>query len=424
MSKLPFELLLALRYLRPKRTFVSVITLISIVGVALGVAVLIIVISVMSGFDHDLREKILGFSAHITVTRADGLMANSDAVAGRIAANKNVRGVSPFVIGPVLVETQVDTNRAPMQDAPMMRGVDPQNEGKVSDLPRDVEEGKFDLSGRGVLVGRNFANSMGLVVGDRLSVYSVHEIKKMKAAHDRKEDVAIIPDDYEVRGIFHTGYYDFDARFIVVSLENAQDLYDANDSVHGLFVMLNDPYQSMVVKEQLAQSLGDEFRVTTWMEQNSTILNALIVEKNVMFYLLFFIVIVAALCILSAQITFVVQKTREIGMLKALGATHLQISGVFLGQSAIIGVLGVLAGYGLGILALTYRNEFLHFMNRMTGWELFPASIYGFSQLPAIIDARDIALICCSSFVICLLGGVLPAIRAGRLKPVEALRYE
>ena len=120
-------------------------------------------------------------------------------------------------------------------------------------------------------------------------------------------------------------------------------------------------------------------------------LNALLVEKNVMFYLLFFIVLVAALCILSAQITFVVQKTREIGMLKALGATNLQISGVFLSQSAIIGVLGVISGYGLGMLALTYRNEFLHFMNRLTGFELFPASIYGFSELPAVIDPHDIA---------------------------------
>jgi lipoprotein-releasing system permease protein len=201
-------------------------------------------------------------------------------------------------------------------------------------------------------------------------------------------------------------------------------LYDLGDSVHDLEVMLKDPYSATEVKWQLEQTLGDEFVAYTWMEQNSTILNALIVEKNVMFYLLFFIVLVAALCILSAQITFVVQKTREIGMLKALGATNLQISGVFLSQSAIIGVLGVLAGYGLGILALTYRNGFLHFMNHLTGWELFPASIYGFSELPAIIDTRDIALICGSSFVICILGGVLPAWRAGRLKPVEALRYE
>jgi lipoprotein-releasing system permease protein len=188
--------------------------------------------------------------------------------------------------------------------------------------------------------------------------------------------------------------------------------------------MPDDPYQAATVKAQLMSSLGDDFRVTTWMEQNSDILNALIVEKNVMFYLLFFIVLVAALCILSAQITFVIQKTREIGMLKALGATKLQISGIFLFQSAIIGVIGVASGFGLGMLAISYRNEFLHFMRSATGWELFPAKIYGFGELPAIIDARDIALICGSSFVICILGGLLPAWRAGHLKPVEALRYE
>ena len=429
MSKLPFELLLALRYLRPKRTFVSIITLISILGVALGVAVLIIVISVMSGFDHDLREKILGFNAHLKVFALDqtgrsGTMKNYGRVMDLVAANKNVRGVTPFIFGPVLVETQAETNRPPMQDAPMLRGIDPQTEDKVSNLPRSIVEGKFDLSGRGLLVGNDFARNLNLRIGDHLSIYSAREIKKMKAGRDKNEDTAILPDDYEVRGIFDVGYYDYDARVIVVSLDNAQDLYDLGDSVHGLLVMLQDPYQAPVVRHELDGVLGPDYAITTWTEENSAILGALVVEKNVMFYLLFFIVIVAALCILSAQITFVVQKTREIGMLKALGATNLQVSGVFISQSAIIGVLGVLAGYGLGILALTYRNEFLHFMNHWTGWELFPASIYGFSELPAIIDARDIALICGSSFVICILGGVLPAIRAGRLKPVEALRYE
>jgi lipoprotein-releasing system permease protein len=160
------------------------------------------------------------------------------------------------------------------------------------------------------------------------------------------------------------------------------------------------------------------------MDDNRGILSALIVEKNVMFYLLFFIVLVASLCILSAQITFVIQKTREIGMLKALGATQFQISSIFLGQSAIIGVMGVAAGYGLGMLAVIYRNEFLHFMRDATGWELFPKSVYGFGELPALITPGDVAVICISSFVICVLGGLLPAIRAGRLKPVEALRYE
>jgi lipoprotein-releasing system permease protein len=429
MSKLPFELLLALRYLRPKRTFVSIITLISILGVALGVAVLIIVISVMSGFDHDLREKILGFNAHLKVFALDqtgrtGTMKDYGRVMDLVAANKNVRGVTPFIFGPVLVETQAETNRPALQDAPMLRGIDPQTEDKVSNLPRSVVEGKFDLSGRGLLVGNDFARNLNLRIGDRLSIYSAREIKKMKAGRDKNEDTAILPDDYEVRGIFDVGYYDYDARVIVVSLDNAQDLYDLGDSVHGLLVMLQDPYQAPAVRHELNGVLGPDFYITTWTEENSAILGALMVEKNVMFYLLFFIVIVAALCILSAQITFVVQKTREIGMLKALGATNLQVSGVFISQSAIIGVLGVLAGYGLGILALTYRNEFLHFMNHWTGWELFPASIYGFSELPAIIATRDIALICGSSFVICILGGVLPAIRAGRLKPVEALRYE
>jgi len=429
MSKLPFELLLALRYLRPRRTFVSIITLISIIGVALGVAVLIIVLSVMSGFDHDFREKIIGFNAHLTVTQVDAAqdsvpLKNYQAVADKIVTNKKVRGVAPFVIGPVLVETQGDTNRQALQDAPVLRGVDPASEGKVSTLPSKIISGKFDLSGHGMVVGTDFANNMHLQIGDHLSVYSAREIKKMKAAYDRKEYETILPDDYEVRGIFDIGYYEYDAHIIVTSLENAQDMYDLDDSVHGLFVTLDDPYQAALVRTQLLNMLGENYSISTWMEQSSVMLNALEVEKNVMFYLLFFIVLVAALCILSAQITFVIQKTREIGMLKALGASKLQISGIFLFQSAIIGVIGVTSGFGLGMLAVQYRNEFLHLMRHLTGWELFPASVYGFGELPALITPSDVAVICIASFVICLFGGLLPAWRAGRLKPVEALRYE
>ncbi|MGA2244174.1 MAG: ABC transporter permease [Verrucomicrobiota bacterium] len=429
MSRLPFELFLALRYLRPKRTFVSIITLISILGVALGVAVLIIVISVMSGFDHDLRDKILGFSAHITVKESGSTMRDYRQVAAVVQQNPNVRGVSPFVFGQVLVETQLDTNRASMVDGPMLRGVDPKTEGQVSKLPDEIKFGKFDLSGRGVLVGLDFAQNLQLQVGDTISIYSIGELKTLKQAHDQHQDLAILPDDYEVRGIFDTGYYEYNSRVIVTSLANAQDLYNLGNSVHGLFITLKDPYQAETVKGELEKSLNYKlndgmYYAQSWMDENSGILGALVVEKNVMFYLLFFIVLVAALCILSAQITFVIQKTREIGMLKALGATQVQISSIFLAQSAIIGVVGVAAGYGLGMLAVAYRNEFLHFMRRATGWELFPQAVYGFGELPALIAPRDVALICISSFVICVLGGLLPAIRAGRLKPVEALRYE
>ncbi|HEY5041296.1 MAG TPA: ABC transporter permease [Verrucomicrobiae bacterium] len=430
MSKLPFELMLALRYLRPKRTFVSIITLISIVGVALGVAVLIIVISVMSGFDHDLRDKILGFNAHLTITQTNPVtgsgttMKNYQAVADIVSKNKNVRGVSPFIMGPVLVQTEGDTNRPTLMDAPVLRGVNPETEAKVSKLPDEIIAGKFDLSGHGMVVGADFASNLHLEVGDHLSVLSESAYKKMLEAYKRKEEVVVSPDDYEVRGIFSSGYYDYDAHVIIVSLNNAQDLYELDDSVHGLFVMLDSPDLAPEVQTQLEQSLGDEYNVTTWMQQSSGILTALVVERNVMFYLLFFIVLVAALCILSAQITFVIQKTREIGMLKALGATKLQISGIFLFQSAIIGVIGVLAGFGLGVFAVIYRNEFLHFMRSATGLEIFPASVYGFGELPALIMPRDVAVICISSFIICILGGLLPAWRAGHLKPVEALRYE
>jgi len=265
---------------------------------------------------------------------------------------------------------------------------------------------------------------LNLSVGDRVVIYSPGDLEKVEKRQGQADAEAILPDEYEVRGIFDVGYFEYNANIIVTSLENAQELYNLNDSVHGLMVMLRDPYQVLPVRQELAAALGPDYPMSIWTEENSGILNALLVEKNVMFYLLFFIVLVAALCILSAQITFVVQKTREIGMLKALGATNLQISSVFLSQSAIIGVLGVLSGYGLGMLAITYRNEFLRFMNRFTGFELFPASIYGFGELPAVVDPHDIAIICGLSFVICIFGGVLPAIRAGRLKPVEALRYE
>ncbi|HEV2437473.1 MAG TPA: ABC transporter permease [Verrucomicrobiae bacterium] len=424
MSRLPFELLLALRYLRPKRTFVSIITLISILGVALGVAVLIIVISVMSGFDRDLRAKILGFNAHLRIVAAGETMENYDAVMNLVASNRNVVGVAPYILGPVLMETEPAGNEQPFFAVPYVRGADPARENSVSVLPKSIIAGKFDLSRRGLVIGSALAQSLNLAVGDRVAIYSPSELKKMKEQQGKSNEEAVLPDDYTVTGIFDVGYYDYNYSVAVTSLENAQGLYDLGDSVHGLMVMLRDPYQAATVSNELASVLGPGYTISTWMQENSAILGAVGVEKNVMFYLLFFIVIVAALCILSAQITFVVQKTREIGMLKALGATNLQISGVFLTQSAIIGVLGVLAGYGLGILALAYRNEFLQFMNHWTGFELFPASIYGFNALPAVIDIRDIVLICGSSFIICILGGVLPAWRAGRLKPVEALRYE
>jgi lipoprotein-releasing system permease protein len=423
MSGLPFELLLALRYLRPKRTFVSVITLISVLGVSLGVAVLIIVISVMSGFDQQLRDKILGFNTHLKIFKHNQNIKDYARLASLVASNRNVKAVAPLVIAQVLVETEPKEGQGQVS-APWIRGIQPETETNITVLPNKITDGVFDVHDRGLLVGVEFARNLNLHVGDQVNIYSPSDLRKWKESAGKEGGKVPVPPEYEVRGIFDVGYYEYDLTVILTALRDAQDLYDLGNSVHGIIVMLHDPYQAPAVQKQLTTTLGRDYRISTWMDENSYLLNALVVEKNVMFYILFFIMIVAALCILSALITFVVQKTREIGMLKALGATDVQVAGIFLSQGALVGAIGNLAGYGLGMLALTYRNEFLDFMNRMTGFQLFPREIYGFGQLPALIVGKDILLICGSAWIICILGGLIPAWRAGRLKPVEALRYE
>ena len=423
MSRLPFELALALRYLRPKRTFVSVITLISVVGVMLGVAVLIVVISVMTGFDKELRDKILGFNAHLRVAKYSRVaMSDWEHISEQIAATPRVRAVAPYIMGQALVETEPGTENSAIF-APYVRGIDPDAEGKISVLRESIIEGEYNLRGYRILIGRNLAEHFGLRVGDLVAIYSPAELKALKDAA-REEMEAPLPDEYEIAGIFDVGYYEYNASFIMMSLLNAQQLYDLDENVHGLSVMIEDPYLAGEVRKEILREVRGDLFIATWLEDNSTFLDALIVEKNVMFYLLFFIMIVAAFGITSAQITFAVQKTREIGMLKALGASSWQIMSVFLSQSLMVGVIGVLSGLGLGILAVSYRNEFLALMNRLTGFELFPAKIYMFSELPALIVTQDIAIICGGSLFICLLAGLLPAINAARLRPVEALRHD
>jgi lipoprotein-releasing system permease protein len=427
MSKLPFEAFLALRYLRPRRTFVSVITVISIIGVMLGVAVLIIVIAVMSGFDKEWRNRILGFNAHLKVYqggRPAPPLKDYTSVLERIAANRHVRGVAPFVQGQVPLKTQPEEGVS-LFSAPIMRGVDPELEHTVSILPTNIVIGNFDLEWEGLVVGREYAEAMDLRLGDRVAIYSLGAIDRMVRTRGQEEEEAALASDYEVRGIFDVGFSEYNSMFIVTSLESAQTFYElADDEVHGLQVMLHDPFRADQARAELDAVLGKDYRMITWLEENPYLFDALAVEKNMMFFLLFFIMIVAGFGIVNCQITFVVQKTREIGILKAIGSSNQQVLWLFLSQSIIVGLLGVSLGFGFAMLALTYRNEFLAFMNRMTGFELLPSKIYQIYELPASIQFNDVALICGTAFVTCVLAGLFPAWKASRLQPVEALRHE
>jgi lipoprotein-releasing system permease protein len=388
--------------------------------------VLIIVISVMTGFDKQLQERLLGFDSHMKIfqrnlnTGAPEPLNDWQELVKIIRQNPAVAGVAPTVFSKVMIETQPNSGPG-LIEAPIVRGIAPEFESTVSDVLDDVVFGEPDLEGKTMLVGADFASVLGLRVGDRLAVYSHHALRRMK---ESKGGELVPADDFLITGIFDAGMFDYNYNVVITDLGNAQDLLGYEDAVSAVAIRLKDPMEVSAVRAELQLKLGAGYRIRTWMEDNRTILTALQVEKNMMFYILFFIMIVAAFGIMNSQITFVVQKTKEIGMLKALGTSRLSIVILFLTQSFVVGVFGVSVGFGMGILMLKYRNEFLDLMNHWTGLELFPASTYQFSRLPAVIDSGDITIICGSALIICVLAGVIPAWTAARLRPVQALRNE
>jgi len=423
MFKLPFEIFLALRYFKPRKTYVSIITLIAITGVTLAVGMLIIVIAVMTGFDKELRDKILGFNSHLKIYSAGAPMKDYKKVMELIKNQQGIKSSAPFILGQVLAETQPDSGN-PVVIAPWIRGSDPQYESAVSFIPSNIISGKFDLEDRNIIIGKEMAQSLGLDIGSHLGIYSPKNLQRIRTLRNNTNEVAILPDDYTVAGIYDVGHYEYNSMIIITSIENAQELYNLDDEVHGLMIMLDNPFEAQQISEQLQQKLGTKYKVISWMEENSGILNALVVEKQAMFVVLFVIMIVAAFGITGTLIAFVFQKTREIGILKALGATNIQIAWLFFSQSVMVGLSGVVGGLIFGKVLLSYRNEFLHFMNRVTGINLFPSSVYVFNELPALVNLSDVSLICGSALVLCILAGIIPAIRAAMLHPVEALRYE
>lgn len=410
---LPFSLFLAFKYLKPKRTFLSVISVISAIGVMLGVAVLIIVLSVMSGFDDMWREKILGFDAHILITQPE-IIDEPEEMAKKVGNISGVAAVAPCVQGLVFVQHD------DLVYTPLMRGVDIEAEKRMGRLPEYMVSGVFDLSEDQVIVGRELARRLRLKVGDKLLVFSPQTFVA-------KGDEITLPLEMTVAGIFEIGMWEYDIGFILLPLAAARELYGIESGVHALRVMTSDPYQAGKVGRQIAGALRNEYdsiSVQTWMELNRQLFDALRVEKNMMFFLLIFIVLVAAFGITNSLIIVVVQKTKEIGLLKAVGFSSGSVMRVFLWQGWIQGIIGTAFGVALGLVVLYYRNAIMRALSVLFNLELFPKELYHLSEIPAHTAFRDVLLVALLSVAICTLAGLLPAWRAAKLEPAEALRYE
>jgi len=419
----PVEIFLALRYLRRTRSYVSVITVLSLVSVLLSVAVLIVVLSVMSGFEKRLRDKVIGFNAHLIIIN-HGILFNHEAIRKRVLQDKRVLAVAPFVYGPVLVEcgNQIST--------PFIKGVTAEEGEKVIPMKDHLIAGTLFAGPEEVDVGSEWAARNRAFVGDRILVHAPKNLMQyVRIEHSGKDPTGephdyTFPSEYRIAGVFSTGMFEYDANVILMDLSEAQRLYGLDDGVHGLAIRLRDADQAMEVQQDLAKWLQPPEVALTWMDQNHAIFSAIAVEKVSMSFCLLFIMLVAAFGICNTLITLTVQRSREIGVMKALGARNGQIAAIFTLYGLITGVIGAALGVAGGLLALYYRNEFRDWLSHTLGIELFPASVYNFSSIPAEIDWWFVLGVALVGVLLSTLASLIPAVLAALSDPVKALRGE
>jgi len=393
------ELFISWRYLATKRKerFISLISVISVLGIAIGVAALIVVIAVMSGFDQDLRDKIIGNYAHITISSLGGIDQSAYAdIVKKISNFAHIQAFSPYVQGQVLIK---EDNRF---FAVGIKGIDPQKEAAVTKIKEYVSQGSLaDLAGGGIILGKELAIYLGVRPGSVLSVYS-----PLGKQYNLK-----------VVGIFTSGMYDYDMNLVFTNLATAQDILGLGSRFSAVAVKLDNLYLAEQVRNELGPLLSWNYNLKTWTEANANFFAALKLEKLTMFIILTLIVLVAAFNIASTLIVMVVEKTKDIGVLKTIGMTESAIRKIFTYQGLIIGVLGTGLGAFTGVVLCEVLKKY-QFIK-------LPQDIYYIDRLPvSLVVWPDMSVILAAAIVITLISTIYPARKAARLKPVEALRYE
>jgi lipoprotein-releasing system permease protein len=404
-----YEFFIARRYLRAKRkqAFISVITFISILGIAIGVMALVIALALITGFQQDVQDKILGATSHIMVSdlSAEG-MSDYRGLRARIETVPGVKVVSPVVYDIVLISGPLRSHGATLKGIDF--GIDRQyypwlnklDQGELpSESPRD-----------GLILGKDLAYSLGVGPGDSVSV--------LTASSMRLSPLGLVPKikEFQVTGVFSAGLYEFDSTTALTSLAAAQRFFRLGDRVSHLQIMIDDIFQADKLADEIRTLLPSSAYVTTWMELNRTLFSALKLEKNIMFLTITLIVVVAALNIIATLILMVMEKTRDIGILMAIGAPAASIQKIFFFQGAMIGVLGTTAGVALGLFSSWLANTFK--LIRV------PVDIYQISHVPFHIKSIDLLMIIGVSLAISLLSTLFPSRRAAKVDPVVALKYE
>jgi len=412
----PYELFIGLRYSRAKRRnhFVSVISLTSIVGMALGITVLISVMSVMNGFQKEIRERILGVVSHVQISGIGSRLADWRKVAEEAKKHPQVVAAAPYISEQALLSFEQAVKGT------VVRGILPEYENQVVDLGTHMKSGQLSSlrpGEFGIVLGVDLARALGVMVGDKLLLI---------APQGQVTPAGILPrlKQFSVTGIFEVGHYEYDAGLALIHLEDAQKLYRMDHQVSGVRLRLKDLYQAPQVAHELAGTLTVDASIIDWTRINANFYRAVQIEKRMMFFVVILIVAVAAFNIVSTLVMAVTDKQSEIAILRTLGAPPGSIMKIFIVQGTLIGVIGTLLGLAGGIALALNIDIVVPFIEHLIGVKFLAKDVYYISELPSEVQFMDVAVIAVVSFALCLLATLYPSWRAARVNPAEALRYE